>query len=92
MIDVTIERLLNLQGIHLQGTEEDPGILPLVSDYVNADVDTAASKYALGIEMTTYTLHITIAKEFLQELNSKGLWLYVGKFVDGAYTVVYQGV
>ena len=42
--------------------------------------------------MITYTLHITTAREFLQELSSKGLWLYVAKFVEGGYTVVYQGV
>jgi len=44
------------------------------------------------MEAITYTLHITIAREFLQELSSKGLWLYVAKLVDGAYTVVYQGL
>jgi hypothetical protein len=43
-------------------------------------------------QMIKYRLHITIAREFMQELSSKGLWLYVAKFVDGGYTVVHQGL
>ena len=44
------------------------------------------------MEMLIYTLHITIARVFLQELSSKGLWPCVDNFVNGAYTVGYQGL
>ena len=43
-------------------------------------------------EVIIYTLHITIAREFLQELSSKSLWLDVDNFVDSVFTVVYQGL
>jgi len=37
-------------------------------------------------------IYITIARVFLQELSSKGLWPYVDNVVNGAYTIRYQGL
>ena len=50
----------------------------------------AVSMHLSLMETIIYPLHTTIAREFLQELSSKSLWLYMDNFVDGTYTVGYQ--
>jgi len=76
-----------------------PRIAPLehhlTPDYIGATWSKYVREHHRYIPLTqmmVYTLHITTAREFLLELSSKGLWLYVAKFVEGAYTVVYQGL